>query len=216
CHITYGDATNREELSFYTSPQYGALRAAHNARKVLRAGVTSMADPISISNIGVALRDGIRSGIVEGPRLVTAGRALSTAQASGYPNRLHPADGFASGVPLAGKDEIVREIRKQVNDGVDFIKVMGSCESTSGNSFDTKEYQTFSYGELETIMDEAHRLGRKVAVHARSGPAAADVARAGADWIFHCSFMTEKHLEVIHRTRRVICPTLTYLANAAD
>ena len=215
-HITYGDGNSREELYFYTTPQYGALRAAYNAKKVLRAGVTSISDPISSANIGVALRDAIRAGLTEGPRLVTAGRALSTANASGFPNHLARPEGFANGIAISSKDEAVREIRNQVNDGVDLIKIMASCESTSGNSYDTREFQTFTFPELNTMVEEAHRLGRKVAAHARSGPAAVDVARAGVDWLFHGSFMTEEHLEAVRETGTTICPTLTYLANAAD
>jgi imidazolonepropionase-like amidohydrolase len=55
-----------------------------------------------------------------------------------------------------------------------------------------------------------------VAAHARSGASAADAARAGVDWIFHCSFIDESEMEVIYKEGRTVCPTLTLLANAAE
>jgi imidazolonepropionase-like amidohydrolase len=213
CHITYGDTNSIEEMMFYTSPEFGALRAAWNCRRVLRAGVTTISEPNSIHNIGPALRDAIASGMVEGPRMLTAGPALATSHATGLPNSIK---GFAGVVAVDSAVEAIKEVRRQVNDGVDFIKLIGSAEATTMNTSLGGEQPTFSFAELEAVVGEAHRLSRRVAVHARSGQAAADAARAGADWIFHGSFMNDEQLDVVAKSGAVLLPTLTYLANMAE
>ena len=68
CHMTYGESKTQEEIDLYTGVEARTLIAASNTRRVLRAGVTSISQPGGSYNIGVALRDGIRSGLVTGPR----------------------------------------------------------------------------------------------------------------------------------------------------
>jgi imidazolonepropionase-like amidohydrolase len=214
CHITYGDANSNEELAFYTAPEFGALRAAWNCKRVLRAGVTTISEPNSVHNIGAALRDAIACGMVQGPRMITAGAALVTPHGTGLPSRLR---GFSLVAVVESAEDGVKEIRRQFNEGANFIKLIGSAEVTTGNaSPGGGELITFSPRELSVMVEEAHRLGLKVAVHARAGKAASEAARAGADWIFHCSFMTEQDLDVVLKSGAVILPTLTYLANMAD
>src|ERR671927_1124648 len=79
CHMTYGEPRAEEELDLYASLEYRALRAAWNAQKVLRAGVTGISDPGGSGFVGVALRDAIQAGMFPGPRMTTAGRLLSTS-----------------------------------------------------------------------------------------------------------------------------------------
>jgi imidazolonepropionase-like amidohydrolase len=74
CHMTYGECLSNEEIEIYTGVETRTLIAAWNLNKVLRAGVTSISQPGGTYNIGVALRDGIRTGTVQGPRMTTAGR----------------------------------------------------------------------------------------------------------------------------------------------
>jgi imidazolonepropionase-like amidohydrolase len=202
-----------EELWFYTPPEFGALRAAWNCKRVLRAGVTTIAEPNSLHNIGPALRDAIACGMVEGPRMISAGAALATVHGTGLSDRIK---GFSAVVPVDGVDAAIKEVRRQVNEGVDFIKLLGSAEATTGNAALGGELPTFSFNEVRAIVEESHALGRKVAVHARAGDAAANAARAGADWIFHCSFMNEQQLDVLAQSGAAILPTLTYLANMAE
>jgi imidazolonepropionase-like amidohydrolase len=216
CHISLGNVDTREQLYFYTSPEYGAIRASYNARKILRAGVTTVSEPLSVWNIGVAVRDAVAAGLVEGPRIITAGRALTTLSGTGFPNRLDRPGVLSALVAVGSSTDGVKEIRLQVNDGVDLIKILASTGGTGGRSYGSGEVQTFTRSELQVMVDEAHWLGRKVAAHARSGASAADAARAGVDWIFHCSFIDESEVEVIHKEGRTICPTMTLLANAAE
>ena len=213
CHITYGEMNAVEELWFYTPPEFGALRAAWNCKRVLRAGVTTISDPNSLHNIGPALRDAIACGMVEGPRMLTAGAALTALHGTGLSDRIR---GFAGIVAVDGVEAAIKEVRRQINEGADFIKLIGSAEATTGNAVPGRELRTCSFNEVKAIVEEAHALGRKVAVHARAGDAAADAARAGADWIFHGSFMTEAQLDQVAKSGAVLLPTLTYLAKMAE
>jgi imidazolonepropionase-like amidohydrolase len=216
CHLNYGEPETEEELDLYTPMEYRALRAVWNAQKVLRAGVTSICDPGSTGLVSVAARDAIEAGMFEGPRVTAGGRYLSTHQSitDYYPTWIG-APGTSSGVLTLTRDEMVREVRRQAKEGVDVIKIGGSGQSLF-NVFAGSDVPAFTLDELRVIVDEAHRLGKKVTTHARSGRAAADAARAGVDWIQHASFMSDDDLEEVVKARAPICPTWTLLANAID
>jgi imidazolonepropionase-like amidohydrolase len=216
CHINYGEPETEEELDLYTPMEYRALRAVWNAQKVLRAGVTSICDPGSTGLVAVAARDAIEAGMFEGPRVTAGGRYLSTHQSitDYYPNWIG-VPSTSSGVLTMTKDEMVSEVRRQVKEGVDVVKIAGSGQSLY-NVHAGSEVEAFTLDELRTIVDEVHRLGKKVTIHARSGKSAADAARAGVDWIQHASFMNEEDLEVVGKARTPICPTWTLLANIAE
>ena len=79
CHMTYGEAYSEEEIDLYTSVELRTLKAAFNAQKVLRAGVTGISQPGGSYYIGVGLREAIDDGIVQGPRMTSAGRYITTS-----------------------------------------------------------------------------------------------------------------------------------------
>jgi imidazolonepropionase-like amidohydrolase len=214
CHITYGNANSDQDMMANTTPEFGALRAAWSCGQVLSAGVTSLSEPNSLHNIGAALRDAVKSGMVEGPNIISAGAGIAPPYATGWGNWMR---GYTGVTVVENLDEAVKAVRRQVNEGVDFIKIFGSAEAVTGNaSLMAGELVAFSLRELQGMVEEAHRLGRKVAVHARAGQAVADAARAGADWIFHASFTTEAQLEVVAKSGAVVFPTLTLLANMGE
>jgi imidazolonepropionase-like amidohydrolase len=214
CHITYGNANSDQDMMANTTPEFGALRAVWSCGQVLSAGVTALSEPNSLHNIGPALRDAVKSGMVQGPRMISAGAGIAPPYATGWGNWMR---GYTGVTVVENLEEAVKAVRRQVNEGVDFIKVFGSAETVTGNaSLMAGELVTFSLRELQGIVEEAHRLGRKVAVHARAGKAVADAAAAGADWIFHASYTTEAQLEVVAKSKAVLFPTLTLLANMGE
>jgi imidazolonepropionase-like amidohydrolase len=216
CHINYGEVETEEELDLYTPLEYRALRAAWNAQKVLRAGVTSICDPGSTGVVSVAVRDAIDAGMFEGPAVTAGGRYLSTHQSitDFYPSWIGVPP-TSSGVLTTTREQMVTEVRKQVKEGVDVIKIGGSGQSLF-NVHASSEVDAFTLDELRVIVDEAHRLGKKVTSHARPGSSAANAARAGVDWIQHASFMSDDDLEVVARSGTAICPAWTLYANICD
>lgn len=209
-HISFGEAASEEELSLYTPVEYRAIRAGTDAERVLLAGVTSSCDPGGPYRVALAVRDAIDANLIQGPRMACAGKQITTQQgiADGFPSWIGvPESSF--GALVTNRDELIQEIRNEVKDGVDIIKIAGS-----GNSSD--EYAAFRLEELELAVDEAHRLGRPVTIHARSRQSVEYAAAAGVDWIMHASYMDRQTLKMVLEKGIPLLPALTLLVNTLE
>jgi imidazolonepropionase-like amidohydrolase len=123
CHLSFDDAQSNAEIFHHRRGPLAALVAAYNARKILRAGVTSILDPDSVFECTIDVRDAIESGVAEGPRIACGAYALMTS-VGGTAGRLIPDHGAIGwGKVLKDKDEIVAEVRRQIKIGADWIKV---------------------------------------------------------------------------------------------
>jgi len=208
CHLTYGDSRTQEEQDLYTGVEARTLRTAYNARRVLRSGVTSISQPGGSYYIGIAVRDAIAAGMVVGPRMTSAGRYLSTSNSltDYYPDHGTKPDGGV-GVLTNTIHEMTNEIRHQVKNGVDLIKL---ADSPYG------QYQAFTNEELKRVTDLVHQLKKKVTIHAR-GSAEVDASiDAGVDWIMHGNVMTDDVIEKLAASKIPLVPTLLLLGNFAD
>jgi imidazolonepropionase-like amidohydrolase len=217
CHVhpSYGDITSIEELDIYTSCEYRTLRAALACRKVLRAGVTAMVCPGGNWNINVALRDAVNAGLIEGPRIAAGGHYLSTWNSTGsfFPTHLeHPVSSFA--VICNSRDEMVAQVRKEIKNGVDIVKVSGDGDTSTTAGMALAGSITLE--ELKAIAEVTHLMGRRCTIHARSGQKAADASRAGFDWVIHASYMNDEELGVIIDNRTPLNPTLSLLVNSVE
>jgi imidazolonepropionase-like amidohydrolase len=199
CHMTYGLARTEEEISIYTPPELRTLIAAVNVEKVLAAGVTSISQPGGSYFIGVGLREGIRQGIVHGPRMTSAGRYLTTS------NGLTDWFPDSTGVPDAStgrltntKDQMIDEIRRQKKGGVDLIKL---ADSPFG------DYQAFTDDELKMCADLAHQLGLKITIHARGDGEMNAAVNAGFDHIMHGNHMSDATIEKLAKSQIPLAPT---------
>jgi imidazolonepropionase-like amidohydrolase len=212
-HLSFGEPTGNDELFFHRTEGYSSMLSAYNSRKVLRAGVTGVLDADCLWNIGVELRDAIDAGIVEGPRVRAGGQALMTS-VGGTAGRLIKDEGvtaYATVVP--NRDAIVREIRRQIKHGVDWIKVhvTGLIPTMKG-----PEVKVWSFDELKAVCDTAHELNTKVVGHCRNSESTREAALAGMDLIYHASYMDERALEAVVANGAALCPTFTLLGNLAD
>jgi len=209
-HISFGEPQSEEELYIYTPSAYRAVRAAANAEKVLLAGVTSATDPGGPVGVATAVRDAVDAGLIQGPRLSAAGRQITTQQGIGDTMpRWVDIEEFSYGALVRGRDDLLDEIRNEVKDGVDLIKIAGSGPGTT-------EFGAFRLDELELAVDEAHRLERPVAMHARSRQSIADAAAAGIDWIMHASYMDSATLETVIANGTPLVPAMTLLVNSIE
>lgn len=209
-HISFGEPHTEEELYLYTPSPYRAIRAAASAEKVLLAGVTSACDPGGPTGIAAAVRDAVEAGLIQGPRFAAAGRQITTQQGIGdtLPRWIN-IEQSSFGALVHSRDELVNEIRNQVKDGVDLIKIAGSGPGTS-------EWGAFRLEELELAVDEAHRLGRPVAMHARSRQSVAHAVAAGVDWIMHASYMDVETLDQVVDRGTPLLPAMTLLVNSLE
>jgi len=209
-HISFGEPQTEEELYIYTPTAYRAVRAAANAEKVLLAGVTSACDPGGPAGIAAAVRDAVDAGLIQGPRMSAAGRQITTQQGIGdtLPRWVDIAES-SFGALVRTRDDLLDEIRNEVKDGVDLIKIAGSGPGTT-------EHGAFRLDELELAVDEAHRLGRPVAMHARSRQSVADAVAAGIDWIMHASYMDTATLDALISADTPLLPAMTLLVNSLE
>lgn len=214
-HISFGEARSEEELALYTPVEFRTLKAIWNAKKVLQAGVTSAFDAATTYNVAQSVRDAIDSGMFDGPRFAVSGKQLTSHQGleDSFPNEMQFPPGQA-GVLVRGRDDIIEQIRYQVKDGVDAIKVSGSSDALV--SSDSVDGSAFTYEEYRIVADEAHRLGKLCTVHARSRDSITDAARAGFDVIFHASYIDDEGIELCLKNGCVIVPTLPLLVNVIE
>jgi imidazolonepropionase-like amidohydrolase len=206
CHMSYGYPMIKGEGKGKgtTRPEFSTLKSARSAQKVLRAGVTSISVPGGTWFTDVGVRDAIRLGLMQGPRMFVAGRMIVTYGC------IEDDEPSWEGTPdhSIGKlcntaDEMVTEVRRQGKHGVNFIKM---ADSRSGES------QMLAREEIAAVVGEAHRRNLKVAIHSRGAGSTRAAAEAGVDWIVHADLATERDLEAVAKAGMPILPTATFLS----
>src|SRR5580704_7067643 len=162
-HLT-GDPSSSGYQALGISVPREAITGAKNARLTLRAGFTTVRNVGASSYTDVALRDGINAGDIEGPRMLVSGPPLGITGGHCDENLLpfefhFKADGVADG-PWEARSKV----RETVKYGADLIKICASGGVLSkGDQPGTPQY---TLEEIQAIVEEAHKLGRKVAAHA--------------------------------------------------
>ncbi len=217
-HLAYGNAKTEEDIDLYASVEFRALRGVFMARRMLNAGVTSMCDPGSPSRVCVAIRDAINAGMFDGPRITTAAAYLTGHQSltDWYPTWIGQPQ-TSIGHVVRNPAEAIEEIRSQVKDGVDVVKI--GLDGTYMHSLDAKGsglVAAFDQEETTRMVREIQRLGRRAIVHARGREAVLYAARAGADVIFHASWIDDEGIEAALKNGCAVCPSLTLLVNTYE
>ncbi|HEV2882026.1 MAG TPA: amidohydrolase family protein [Pyrinomonadaceae bacterium] len=175
-----------------------ALLGASQAREMLEAGFTSVRD---LGNSGwngdVALRDAIRSGWVTGPRLFASTRALSAAggQFGGVSAEMQKVI-EQEYVVVSGVEDARRAVRQAFYDGADLIKVIVNTGA-----------RVLSLEEMKVIVEEAHRVNRKVSAHAIGDAATRIAAEAGVDSIEHAYTIPDDALKMMAAKKIFLVPT---------
>lgn len=200
CHLSLTQGA-LPGVHYRSSAEFATLWAARAAGRALSAGVTSISVPGGKWFADVTVREAIDGGLIQGPRIFAAGRAL-TPYGGIFDPSSYAGDEFAdgAGVLCNSPDEYVREVRWQAKHNVDLIKV---ADSYWGDT------QVISLDELKMVVDEAHRRNLAVAIHARGGGSTKDAALAGVDWIFHADLANDEDLDVVASTGTPIMPTFT-------
>ena len=163
--------------------------AQENLRRTLETGVTTIRDLGAANENDFALRDLVRMGKLVGPRMFVAGQGISAGR-GGTPN----------------PDAMRQQAEARVKGGSDWVKVYGSRGSF--DSVDTT--QTVTFDEMKAIVDAAHALGRKVAIHSYGPSGVKDAVRAGADSIEHGIDLDDETLAEMVRRGTVWVPTVDH------
>jgi len=186
-----------------------AIRAAGYARKTLMAGFTTVRNVGAEDYIDVGLRNAIDAGVVAGPRMLVAGYSLGArgghCDMTGFPYLLFGHEtGIAEGI-ASGPDQFRDAVRIQLKYGADLIKVCATGGVLSLT--DSVDAPQLTQAEMDAVVDEAHRLGKKTAAHAHGAAGAKVAIRAGIDSIEHGSFLDEEALRMMKGRGTYLVPT---------
>jgi len=213
-HLAYGNAKSEEDIDLYSPMEFRALRGLFFAQKVAAAGYTAICSPGDAGQISLSIRDAIRAGLFDGPRIMAAGPYLTTHQGltDWYPTWIGAPE-TSIGKLVTNINEAIEEVRRQVKNGVDCIKLAldGIQRRPDGELI-----AAFTQEETDIITREAHRLGRKVISHSVGREATLYAARAGIDLIFHGFDLDQECIDAMLRNGCFLCPTLTHPKNLID
>ncbi|KAF0196155.1 MAG: hypothetical protein FD169_1023 [Bacillota bacterium] len=166
-----------------------ACLAARNIRSTLEKGVTTLRDVSS--TFGLQMRRAVELGFIPGSRIFSAAKGICMTGGHG-----HDTQGV---VQADGPEEIRKAVRQQIRAGADLIKILTSHRS------ETPEYRQ---EELDAGVDEAHRLGYRVACHAAIMPAAKMAVLAGIDTLEHGTHLTDEVRELMAERGTYLVPTM--------
>lgn len=189
-------------------PQMNSLEAQWNGMKTLRAGFTTVRN-LGDEGATLALREAIKRGWVQGPRIVDAASSISTTgghmDGRGSLNDALVAH-FPSPENLCDSVESCRRVvRRQIDRGADVIKFATTGGVNSGTGLATRMYDD----EAKSLIDTAHAYGRKVAVHAHGADGIKLAVRAGADSIEHGTVMDDEIIRLMKARGTYYVPTLS-------
>ena len=183
-----------------------ALRMAASAREVLQAGVTTIRLPGDTAHADLALDRAIKKGQAIGPRIFSAGEALTITAGHGSKK-----DGKQN---YDGPYELIKAARTQIMAGAKWIKILisGGIATDGGglaNALMTPE-------EISAVIDAAHRFGVKVTAHSGSSAATSVAVDAGIDCIEHGYFLDRKTLKKMKKQGTWLVPTIVVSQPATE
>ena len=197
------------QLLRYSIP-YRTIAAVAAAKRALEYGFTTIRDLETEGAMyaDVDVKAAIDRGIVAGPRMLVATRALA-------PTGMYPLNGYSweltvpAGAQLVdGADDLRRAIREQVRFGADWIKIYADRDTYVGADGRLRSWPNWTDEELEAIVSETRRLGRKVAAHATGWEGIDAALRAGVHSIEHGDGFTADLMDRALRQRVYWCPTI--------
>jgi len=204
-HITMNtDFDPYRELTTTDAKQ--GINGVVNARTTLMAGFTSIRNVGAGGYTDVDLRDAINSGQVAGPHMLVSGPALGITGGHCDDNLLpfeyhRTGDGVADGIAA-----VQQKVRQNIKYGADLIKVCATGGVLSKG--DDPQASQYTLEEMQAIVADAHRLGRKVAAHAHGAQGILWASEAGVDSIEHGSYINDAAIAEMKKRGTYLVPTL--------
>ena len=183
-----------------------AINGVVNARATLMAGFTSVRNVGAGGYTDVDLRDAINAGQVPGPHMQVSGPALGITGGHCDDNLLpvqyhQVGDGVADGIA-----EVRHKVRQNIKYGADLIKICATGGVLSKG--DDPQASQYTLEEMQAIVADAHRLGRKVAAHAHGAQGILWASKAGVDSIEHGSYINDEAIAEMKKNGTYLVPTL--------
>ncbi|HEV2577619.1 MAG TPA: amidohydrolase family protein [Acidobacteriaceae bacterium] len=191
------------ELSM--TPGKEAIIGVENAKTTLEAGFTTVRNVGASGWTDVALRDEINAGHIPGPHMQVSGPPLGITgghmDENLLPEQYHwQAEGVADGIPA-----VQHMVRNNIKYGADLIKIGASGGVLSKG--DDPQASQYTLEEMQAIVADAHRLGRKVAAHAHGSQAILWASEAGVDSIEHGSYINDEDIAMMKKHGTYLVPT---------
>jgi imidazolonepropionase-like amidohydrolase len=190
-------------------PAEQSMYAAHYAKITLEAGVTTVRDLGSSDYISLGLRNGIKAGVIPGPRMLVVNYAIGSTGGHADQDPVPPQRIAVAGPILGvcnGPEQCREAVRYQIKYGADAIKFMPSGGVLSLS--DPVDNVQLTQEEMNAIVGEAHAWNRKVAAHCHGDRAAKMAIAAGVDSIEHGSFLKDDTLLEMKKKHVYLVPTL--------
>jgi imidazolonepropionase-like amidohydrolase len=219
CHVHLEDEISPKdfEKQFKLNPADRAYQSIGYAEKTLMAGFTTVRD-LGGTGVNISLRNAINKGMVKGPRIYTAGKALSSTGGHGDPtNGLRedlmgdpgPKDGVVN-----GPEDCRRAVRMRYKEGSDLIKILAtggvlSLEKDGAGAQMTEE-------EIKAVVETAKDYGLRVAAHAHGAEGIKRAIRGGVTSIEHGTYMDDEAIDLFKKYGVWYVPTITAGKSVAD
>ena len=204
-HLTFDPANLGYEGLGISYPRE-ALIGARNARVTLEAGFTTVRNVGAGGYSDVALRDAINAGDVPGPRMLVSGPAMGIIGGHCDDNLLAPQFHATELGVADGVDAVRHKVRENIKYGADLIKICATGGVMSKG--DDPNASQYTREEMKAIVEEAHRLRRKVAAHAHGAEGVSWASDAGVDSIEHGHLMDDSSIATLKKNGTYIVPTL--------
>ena len=181
-----------------------AIKALLRARETARAGVTTVRDLGGREYVEIAVRRAIQEGLIDGPRIVAAGRPVCMTGGHGH-WLAREAD---------GPDDARKAVREQLKAGADVIKIIATGGVMTPGVEPGSPQLTLD--EMRAAIEEASRAGRRTAAHAMASSGISDAIAAGITSIEHGIYLTEEIVAHMRRDGTFLVPTLNAPAAIAS
>ena len=210
-HLTTEYNRGAQLESFTLNEGDYALQGAAFAERTLNAGFTTVRDLGAPLNASIALRNAINKGLVRGPRIYAAGKAIATTgghadPTNGWAQRIMGEPGPRDGV-INGPYAAAEAVRQRYKDGADTIKITatGGVLSVAKNGLNPQ----FTEEEVRAVVATARDYGFKVAAHAHGTEGIKRAIRGGVDSIEHGTFMDDEAIRLMKEHGTYYVPTLS-------
>jgi len=220
CHVHLEEQGSKNSLieGFTLTDADIAYHAQVYAKRTLMAGFTTVRD-LGGSGVNISLRKAVAHGLVDGPRIITAGRAISASgghmdnsvgfRDDAFNHKMGPDDGVAD-----GRDQLIQAVRLQVKRGSDVIKI-----ASTGGVLDLSENGSgaeFTIDEIKAVVETAKDYGLRVACHAHGAEGIKRAILGGVTSIEHGTFMNEEDMELAKKYGTYLVPTVIAGKSVAD
>lgn len=218
-HLTFdfsGNYNERRLKGLEVNVSELAYLAIPNARATVEAGFTTVRDlgsrfEGSRDFVDVSMRNAIAKGVIPGPRMLVATFGIGATgghfdDTNGFRDLLFGHEPGSDDGIADGPDAIRKAVRFQIKNGADVIKAAVSGGVLSMH--DEVDVPQLTPAEMAALVDETHRLRKKVAVHCHGDQAAKDAIEAGVDSIEHGSFLKPETLQLMKTKGTYLVPTL--------